>query len=114
MRFYFVNASQSIVPYWWNGTTWIPCSNYRVVYNHTGSYDGYVKITISNTTSPSLADLTGTPFGLGSPPSSASVGGNLVPINGNAYGNTALMVFLVATGFLAVGAVLVYTRPKSS
>lgn len=46
---------------WWNGSTWSRVSNQ--------SYDGAthcVTITVNGSTSPSLADLTGTPFGAGS------------------------------------------------
>ncbi len=41
--------------YYWDGDTWRPCSNQKVV-------DGYVEVTINNTTRPSLSDLTGQIF----------------------------------------------------
>ena len=42
---------------WWNGSSWIECSNYT-----TDAAAGNVTITITGSTSPSLSDLTGTVF----------------------------------------------------
>ncbi len=54
--------------YWYNGTTWVPCSNQRIVEDEVVvervSYAGYVEVTINNDTTPSLSDLTGTVLGL--------------------------------------------------
>ena len=54
--------------FWWNGSAWQACSDQTL---HTdavafegSSYSGYVQVTISNATSPSLAQMTGTIFGL--------------------------------------------------
>ncbi len=44
--------------YWWNSSTWLLASNQK--YNATTQC---VTITVNSTTSPSLNDLTGTPFG---------------------------------------------------
>jgi hypothetical protein len=41
--------------YYWDGDEWHPCSNQKVV-------DGFVEVTINNTTRPSLSDLTGQIF----------------------------------------------------
>jgi len=52
-----VGVSSGTAPgiYYWDGDTWRPCSNQEVV-------DGYVEVTINNTTRPSLSDLTGQIF----------------------------------------------------
>jgi len=44
------------VPRWWNGTSWIECSDYTI------DAAGNVTTTITNLTTPSLSDLTGTVF----------------------------------------------------
>ncbi len=41
--------------YYWDGDEWHPCSNQQVV-------DGFVEVTINNSTRPSLSDLTGQIF----------------------------------------------------
>ncbi|MDD3726650.1 MAG: transporter, partial [Candidatus Ratteibacteria bacterium] len=68
--------------YWYNGTEWLPCSDQEVVIPGiiTGEdveYGGYVEVTINNTkpTSPSLSQLSGTPFALGYPTDVTSVSG---------------------------------------
>lgn len=50
--------------FWWDGSEWIECSNSEV-----NTAAGYILATIGTGTTPSLADLEGTPFGgYGSPP----------------------------------------------
>jgi hypothetical protein len=44
--------------YWWNGSAWLPASNQT--YNPATQC---ATVTVDSTTSPSLSDLTGTPFG---------------------------------------------------
>jgi|GEM_PF-1901518 len=44
------------VPMWWNGSSWIECSNYAI------DAAGNVTVTITGSTIPSLSDLTGTVF----------------------------------------------------
>lgn len=54
---------------WWNGETWVPCSNSGVNTTDQNGYSGYIWAFINDTTTPSLSDLQGTPFGgRGSPP----------------------------------------------
>ncbi|MCX6383703.1 MAG: MBG domain-containing protein [Actinobacteria bacterium] len=43
---------------WWNGSSWIECSNYTI------DAAGNVTVTITGSTTPSLSDLTGTVFTL--------------------------------------------------
>ncbi|MDD5511593.1 MAG: hypothetical protein PHI12_12415, partial [Dehalococcoidales bacterium] len=61
------------------------CSDSGVDTTDTKGYSGYIWARIDDETSPSLADLTGAPFGAyaNSAPSSArrSVGGEVYPIN---------------------------------
>jgi len=44
------------VPRWWNGSSWIECSDYTI------DAAGNVTVTITGSTIPSLSDLTGTVF----------------------------------------------------
>jgi len=47
----------SLRMYWWNGGTWLLCSNTGV-----NTSENYVWAVIGNNTSPSLSNLAGTPF----------------------------------------------------
>jgi len=48
---------------WWNGENWMPCSNTGVNTTDQDGYRGYIWAYINETTTPSLNNLTGTPFG---------------------------------------------------
>lgn len=64
---------RSLMLYWWDGSAWIPCSDTGV---NTG--ENYIWAKIRADTTPSLTDLTGTPFGAaGKPP----VGGEIISMN---------------------------------
>jgi len=64
---------RSLRLYWWSGTDWIVCSETGV-----NTEENYIWARITRDTTPSLSDLTGTPFGAaGRPP----VGGYVVPIS---------------------------------
>jgi len=56
----FCPATASTVIYYWDGTSWIAASNQAFV-------NGCIQVTITATTTPSLADLTGAVFGSGTP-----------------------------------------------
>ncbi|MDH4291690.1 MAG: Ig domain-containing protein, partial [Dehalococcoidia bacterium] len=66
IRLYYANAEvaaagideESLQPFSWNGTAWLQCSNSGI---NTAS--DYIWARISNNSTPSLADLRGTPFG---------------------------------------------------
>jgi parallel beta-helix repeat protein len=47
----------------WNGTAWLQCSDGGVNTSSTNNYSGYMWAKIGSNTTPSLADLQGTPFG---------------------------------------------------
>ncbi|MGB6873096.1 MAG: CFI-box-CTERM domain-containing protein [Dehalococcoidia bacterium] len=47
----------------WNGTAWVQCSDSGVNNASTNGYSGYIWAEISGDTTPTLAQLTGTPFG---------------------------------------------------
>jgi len=68
--------SGKVIPYWWDEeeNAWKPC-NVFTRGSASGDYVGYVEIVITNRTRPSIANLTGLPIALGSPP---SIGGSLV------------------------------------
>lgn len=51
-------------PFWWNGTNWAACSNAGVNTTDSGNYSGYMWAEIRETaTTPTLSQLTGTPWG---------------------------------------------------
>jgi len=50
----------SLIPFWWNGSSWVKCSEWDISNADTGDYAGYVWIKVNKTTSPSIYDLTGT------------------------------------------------------
>ena len=66
--------------YWYNGNNWVLCSDQLVVPGEvtlgTTTYGGYVEVTIlEEGTSPTLFDLSGTPFALGFPTRLTSAAG---------------------------------------
>jgi hypothetical protein len=54
-------AESSLKLYWWNGASWVVCSNTGV-----DTVNNYIWANISATSTPSVAQLTGTLFGGGS------------------------------------------------
>lgn len=75
----FCPAAPDTVIYYWDGTDWGPASNQ--------SYsDGCIVVTITDSTFPSLSDLTGLVFGSGTPPPPPppppplAVGGETYPV----------------------------------
>ena len=60
--------------YWWNGTTWVQCSD-----SSASIAEDYIWAKIRTGTTPNLNQLMGTPFGAGSPP--VPVGGVIVPVS---------------------------------
>ena len=70
----FCPAAEGTVIYYWDGASWRRCSEQ--------SYsDGCIVVTITADTFPSLSDLSGLPFGSGTPPPPAPVGGEAYPVN---------------------------------
>ena len=85
----FCPALEGEVISYWNGVNWVEASDQ--VYS-----DGCIAVTITDETTPSLADLIGAPFGQGfvfMPP----VGGEPYPIN-----KTGLMLPLVDLGMAVI------------
>lgn len=65
VRLYYAGnpAGESNLRLWWyNGTNWVPASNTGVNTADTGGYGGYVWAIVSGSSSPTLAQLTGTPL----------------------------------------------------
>ena len=56
-------SEESLRPFSWNGTAWVQCSDSGVTIGETNGYSGYIWAEISGDTTPTLAQLTGTPFG---------------------------------------------------
>jgi hypothetical protein len=55
---------ESLRLFWWNGTAWVQCSDGDVNTTSTKGYSGYMWAEIRETdTTPTLSQLTGTPFG---------------------------------------------------
>jgi hypothetical protein len=74
IRFYYTDAEvaaanvseESLRLFWWNGTAWAPCSpdaDSGVNTASTNGYSGYMWAKITATTTPSLTNLQGTPWG---------------------------------------------------
>lgn len=75
--------------YWWNVATgsWAPASNQ--------SYDaqtGTVTVTVTSTTAPSLAQMTGTPFAIGATATGAPTVSDITPDTGPEAGGTDVTI----------------------
>ena len=89
--------------YWWNGTAWVRCSDTGV-----NTDENYIWARISEATTPSLMDLTGTPFGAAARP--MPVGGTIVPTGAPTTSTpfSALAVLLI----VAVSMVIIVTKKR--
>jgi hypothetical protein len=56
-------SEESLRLFSWNGTAWVQCSDSGVTIGETSGYSGYIWAQIRSDTTPTLAQLTGTPFG---------------------------------------------------
>jgi len=56
-------SAESLRLFSWNGTAWVQCSDSGVNTTSTNGYSGYIWAEIRGDTTPTLAQLTGTPFG---------------------------------------------------
>jgi parallel beta-helix repeat protein len=71
IRLYYANDEltaagideESLRLFSWNGTAWLQCSDHGVNTDSNNGYSGYIWAEIGGDTTPSLADLQGTPFG---------------------------------------------------
>ena len=72
LKFYYTNAEiaaagrSQLRVYILIGGTWTPCTHSGYHSIATGPYGGYVAVTVTATSTPSLDDLAGSPFGTGS------------------------------------------------
>ena len=55
-------AEASLRLFWWDGTEWVQCSDGDVDTDGPDGYSGYIWARITDDSTPSLAQLTGTPF----------------------------------------------------
>lgn len=85
--------------YYWDGGSWAPCSDQTY-------FDGCVEVTITNSTHPSLDDLSGQGFGDGD----AAVGGEVYPVN--RLGILAPWLGLAALMAVAMVALVVMKRRR--
>jgi uncharacterized protein YjbI with pentapeptide repeats len=60
------NLNGGSVIYWWTGSTWQQASN------QTGPNNGCITVTLTASSSPTMLQLAGTPFGLGAPAAQAN------------------------------------------
>jgi hypothetical protein len=56
-------SEESLRLFWLDGEDWVACSDSGVTISETNGYSGYIWAEIRGDTTPSLADLQGTPFG---------------------------------------------------
>ena len=91
----------SLRMYWWNGTDWLPCSETGV-----NTAENYIWATVNATTTPSLTDLTGTPFGAAG---RVPVGGVILPVDKL----SVITPWLLIAAIIASGTILILrkTRP---
>ena len=70
VQFYFASAEiagwnpNSLTTLYWYGDSWEECSDQVLHLGAVNGYPGYIEVTIINSTSPSLSDLTGSEFAL--------------------------------------------------
>jgi len=112
----FCPAEEDTVIYYTVDSEWVACSN-------QGYVDGCIVVTITETTIPSLSDLTGTPFASGIPYSTRpsepgdivdlgdGVGGDVYPVNKL----NVVLPWIILGAVIAVGgtALLMKRRVKS-
>ena len=90
--------------YWWTGTAWIPCSDTGV-----NAAENYIWARIDEMTTPSLRDLTETPFGAaGRPP----VGGVITPAEAPAQASTTPSTMLTIIVVIAIAGMVAITRKR--
>lgn len=81
IRLYYTDAEiaglveSSLRMHWCNGTDWVTCCTTGVNTTDTDGYSGYMWVRITSETTPSLTDLTGTPFGAAGEGTERPVGG---------------------------------------
>jgi len=69
IRLYYTNDEArgfnetSLRLFWWNNTAWVQCSDTDVNTTSSEGYSGYMWAKITATTTPTLSQLTGTPWG---------------------------------------------------
>jgi len=51
-------------PFWWDGSSWVLCSEWGINTADVDGYGGYVWVRVRHDTSPSIEDLRGTPIAL--------------------------------------------------
>jgi hypothetical protein len=124
IKIYYTSAEivglveESLRVYWWTGTVWQVCSNSGVNTTDGDGYSGYIWAIITADTSPSLFDLSGTPFGANE--LELPVGGNFEHIS-NANGLERLTgqflvenwATLLASGMMILGGSLLASQKKS-
>jgi PGF-CTERM protein len=72
IRFYYTDSmlqqagltESTLKAYWFNGSAWIECSDQTLNTTNFNGWSGYLEVRVDANTTPSLSDLTGTPFGL--------------------------------------------------
>jgi alpha-tubulin suppressor-like RCC1 family protein len=70
VRLYYTDAElaaagvdeESLRLFWWDGAEWVQCSYSGVNTTNTNGYSGYMWAIVTESTTPSLDDLQGTPF----------------------------------------------------
>jgi len=88
---YDISDLTNPVPYFWNGSSWIACSNYT-------RHADYVEVYIDGTTTPTLNQLQGTHFGLGGVRPVPTIAELLVQTTIPIIFVAILVVFVIAVG----------------
>jgi len=97
--------------FWYDGNEWKQCSDTGVSTDDTGDYAGYIWAKVRSDTTPSLTNLSGTPFGAGETEETGGEvedddGGSAVLLVGGVIVLVVvLLLVLVKTGIVPIGGV---------
>jgi len=83
---------------WWNGQSWIPCSDTGVDTANVDGYAGYIWTKVQTDSSPALTDMIGTPFGAAYEPEEVEDDDDGFPVAASLIG-LVLILLMAGIGF---------------
>jgi len=110
LRFYYTDAdiagkTESLLKMsWWSGLTWRLCKPQTIHMDAVGGYSGYIEVIVTATSSPTLSELVGTPFGIGkeSPPVGGVVIDNDFELFALWFGIATLAIVAIVTATITI------------
>lgn len=110
LRFFYTDAdiagkTESLLKmHWWNGGTWRLCNPQTIYMDAVDGYSGYIEVNVTATSTPTLSQLVGTPFGIGEEPK--PVGGIVIDNDFEFFapwiGIAALAIAAIVTATFAI------------